>query len=73
MGRNRDGRREPRASAPKRVPKLGYYFIVTDTKETEKNYLYGLRDSLSEELRDHIVIKVSQARTDKLKIGRAHV
>ena len=66
MGRNRDGRREPRASAPKRVPKLGYYFIVTDTKETEKNYLYGLRDSLSEELRDHIVIKVSQARTDKL-------
>lgn len=66
MERKRDGRRKPRASALKRVPKLGYYFIVTDTEETEKNYLYGLRDSLPENLRNHIVIKVSQARTEKL-------
>lgn len=66
MEQKRDGKRKPRASAHKRVPKLGYYFIVTDTEETEKNYLYGLRDSLPENLRNHIVIKVSQARTDKL-------
>lgn len=29
-----------------RVPELGYYLIVTDTKETEKNYFDGLRDRL---------------------------
>ena len=29
-----------------RVPELGYYLIVTDTKETEKNYFDGLRDSI---------------------------
>lgn len=30
-----------------RVPELGYYLIVTDTKETEKNYFEGLRINLS--------------------------
>ena len=30
----------------RRVPELGYYFIVTDTEETEQNYMYGLRDSI---------------------------
>ena len=29
-----------------RVPELGYYLIVTDTEETEKNYFEGLRDSI---------------------------
>ena len=27
-----------------RVPELGYYLIVTDTEETEKNYFEGLRE-----------------------------
>lgn len=27
-----------------RAPELRYYLIVTDTKETEKNYFEGLRD-----------------------------
>lgn len=40
------------------APKLGYYFIVTDTEETEKNYLIGLRDSIPDEFRGRIVIKV---------------
>ena len=41
----RTGNRKPREHlANQRVPKLGYYFIVTDTKETEQNYMYGLMD-----------------------------
>lgn len=41
-----------------RIPELGYYLIVTDTEETEKNYFEGLRDSIPAELKDHLVIKV---------------
>ena len=34
---NRDGQRKRRDSFPKRVPDLGYYIILTDADETEKN------------------------------------
>ncbi|WP_028830197.1 RloB family protein [Proteocatella sphenisci] len=44
-----------------RVPKLGYYIIVTDTEETEKNYFEGLRNSMPKEIQDQIVIKVEKA------------
>ena len=63
---DRTGKRKRRESATRRVPDLGYYIIVTDAKETEKNYLYGLRDSLPKELQGRIVIKVSTAKTDEL-------
>ena len=46
-----------------RVPELGYYLIVTDTEETEKNYFEGLRDSVPEELKERLVIKVEKAKT----------
>ncbi len=49
-----------------RVPELGYYLIVTDTEETEKNYFEGLRDSIPAELKDRLVIKVEKARTVEL-------
>lgn len=49
-----------------RIPELGYYLIVTDTEETEKNYFEGLRDSIPEELKDRLVIKVEKARTIEL-------
>lgn len=62
----RRGKRKSRESFRKRVPDLGYYFIVTDTKETEENYMYGLRDSLPQSLQGRIVIKVSKAKTDEL-------
>lgn len=39
-------------------PKLGYYLIITDTKETESNYFNGLRDSLPKDSKRNIVIKV---------------
>lgn len=44
-GKRRD--RNKRVGA--RVPELGYYLIVTDTEETEKNYFEGLRDSITAE------------------------
>ena len=62
----RKGCRKRHESFNKRVPDLGYYFIATDTKETEENYMYGLRDSLPKELRGRIVIKVLKTKTGKL-------
>lgn len=49
-----------------REPELGYYLIVTDTEETEKNYFEGLRDSIPDELKDRLVIKVTRAKTSDL-------
>lgn len=63
---DRNGKRKGRDSFRKRVPDLGYYFIVTDTRKTEENYMYGLRDSLPDNLKGRIVIKVSNVKTDKL-------
>lgn len=63
---DRTGKRKSREVFRTRVPDLGYYFIVTDAKETEENYLYGLRDSLPKELQGRIVIKVSRAKTQEL-------
>ena len=34
---DRNGKRKSRDSFKKRVPDLGYYFVVTDTNETEEN------------------------------------
>lgn len=44
----------------------GYYLIVTDTEETEKNYFEGLRDSIPVEMKDRLVIKVEKAKTVEL-------
>ena len=63
----RNGMRKTREQLSKRrVPELGYYFIVTDTQETEQNYMIGLRDSIPKELQGRLVIKVCKARTVKL-------
>lgn len=63
----RNGKRKTRDQLLKRkTPDLGYYLIVTDTKETEKNYISGLRDSMPEHLRGKLVIKVVQKKTKDL-------
>jgi len=59
----RNGRRKRRDSFRKRITELGYYYIFTDTDETEENYILGLRDSLPPEIRGRIVIKVFKAKT----------
>ena len=60
------GNRSYRDQFRKRVPDLGYYFIATDAEATEENYFYGLRDSLPDNMKGRIVIKVIHARTAKL-------
>jgi len=63
----RNGKRKTRDQLLKRrIPELGYYCIVTDTNETEQNYMRGLRDSIPQELREKLVIKVFKAKTVKL-------
>lgn len=63
----RNGNRKSREqSLSRRTPQLGYYFIVTDTKETERNYIYGLRNSIPKELQGKLVIKVIKTKTKNL-------
>lgn len=63
----RNGNRKIRGQLFKqRIPKLGYYFIVTDTKETEQNYMFGLRNSIPPELQGKLVIKVVKTKTKNL-------
>lgn len=63
----RNGSRKIRGQLFKqRIPKLGYYFIVTDTKETEQNYMLGLRNSIPPELQGKLVIKVVKTKTKNL-------
>lgn len=61
---DRTGKRKTREQLSRhRVPEPGYYFIVTDTKETERNYMLGLRDSIPEKMRGKLVIKVCKTKT----------
>lgn len=61
-GKERNGKRKTRNEFRKRVPDLGYYYIVTDTQETDKNYLEVLKRCLPEHLNDRLVIKVTRQR-----------
>jgi hypothetical protein len=68
MGKDerKGARRDRNQRISKRIPELGYYFVVTDTQATEINYLNGLRDSIPDPLRNRLVIKVSKAPTSEL-------
>ena len=46
-----------------KVPELGYYLIVTDTEGTERCFFTGLHQSLPEEVRNKLVIKVVETKT----------
>ena len=62
-GRRAGKRKDRNARFATREPVLGYYLIVTDTEETEKNYFEGLKNSIPAEIRDRIVIRVEKAKT----------
>lgn len=62
---NRKGRRKRRKINFKK-PELGYYIIITDTEETEKNYFQGLKDSLPGQYKGKIVIKTKKTSTRDL-------
>jgi len=68
MGKDerKGARRDRNLRSFKRVPELGYYFVVTDARETEVNYLHGFRDSITLELRDRLVLRVLTASTFSL-------
>ncbi|MCD7772251.1 MAG: RloB family protein [Oscillospiraceae bacterium] len=65
--KDRTGSRKPRSQqTAKRVPKMGYYLVVTDTEATERCYFTGLHDSLPEEVKEKLVIKVVETKTQNL-------
>lgn len=67
MGESRRrGARKNREDRKVRIPDLGYYLIITDTRETEKNYFEGIRRKIPEHLRDRIVVKVEKTSTVNL-------
>lgn len=66
MNNKRNGRRKRRDEFEQRRPQLGHYLIVTDTKETEKNYFQDLSRSMPEEIRRKITIRVIITPTGNL-------
>ena len=64
---NRNGNRRPRnANNKMREPELGYYLIVTDTEGTERCYFNGLYNSIPEEIRDRLVIRTYETKTQSM-------
>ena len=50
----------------RRIPEMGYYLVVTDTEATERCYFTGLHNSLPDEIRNKLVIKVVETKTQNL-------
>ena len=64
---DRTGRRKTRDQRDvRRIPELGYYYIVTDTEATERCYFNGFRNSLPNDMKSKLVIKVVQTKTKNL-------
>ena len=65
--KDRNGSRKSRDQRSlRRIPEIGYYLVVTDTDATERCYFNGLYNSLNEETKDKLVIKVIKTDTDNL-------
>ena len=62
--KDRTGNRKTREQRKQlKVPELGYYLIVTDTKATERCFFTGLHKTLPDNVRNKLVIKVIEAKT----------
>lgn len=65
--KDRTGNRKKRDQRiKKRIPKMGYYLVVTDTEATERCYFNGLHDNLPEDMKSKLVIKVIETKTKNL-------
>lgn len=64
--RNGDRRKLRHQLMNRRKPELGYYLIVTDAKETEKNYIAGFKNSVSNQIADKLVVKTICTETRQL-------
>lgn len=62
--KDRTGNRKPREQRKQfKKPELGYYLIVTDTEATERCFFTGLHQSLPEDIKNKLVIKVVETKT----------
>lgn len=62
--KDRTGNRKSREQGKQfKVPELGYYLIVTDTEATERCFFTGLHQTLPEDVRNKLVIKVVETKT----------
>ena len=62
--KDRTGNRKTREQRrPLKVPKLGYYLVVTDTEATERFYFQGLHKELPKAIQNQLVIKVVETKT----------
>lgn len=62
--KDRTGNRIPREHrAPIKLPELGYYLVIADTRATERCYFQGLHKQLPKEIRNKLVIKVVETKT----------
>ncbi|MDO5141104.1 MAG: RloB family protein [Eubacteriales bacterium] len=65
--KDRTGNRKTRDHREKkRLPEMGYYLVVTDTEATERCFFNGLHDSLPESVKQKLVIKVVETKTQNL-------
>ena len=65
--KDRAGNRKTRDQRTARyIPQMGYYLVVTDTEATERCYFTGLHDSLPENIKKKLVIKVVETKTQNL-------
>lgn len=55
------GKRQKRSTGIRNLNTTKYFLIVTDTEETEKNYINGLKESLPDELQRRIKIEYRKA------------
>lgn len=55
--KDRTGNRKTREQrAVRRIPKMGYYLVVTDTEATERCFFTGLHNNLPEDTKKKLVI-----------------
>lgn len=65
--KDRTGNRKSRSQRSLlRTPEMGYYLVVTDTEATERCFFMGLHDSLPEEIKKKLVVKVVETKTQNL-------
>lgn len=65
--KDRTGNRKTREHRKRlKEPELGYYLIVTDTEATERCFFTGLYQSLPEEVKNRLLIKVVETNSSDL-------
>lgn len=65
--KDRTGNRKTREQRKRfRVPELRYYLIVTDTEATERYFFTGLHQDLPGDVRNRVVIKVIETKTQTM-------